>query len=580
MLHRLGNGSQLCYSPLVLRALPLIVAALSVVAAPSALLSQEPSHAHGGEGHRLGTVDFPNSGAPAAQESFLRGIAFLHSFEYTDAAEAFREAQAVDPDFALAFWGEALTNTQLLWGVDDPDAARQALGRLAASPEDRLALAGTEFERAFGAAVEAFFAEDETTTRARAFADSLRGLAARDPAPEAAAFASLAIQMALAEGAYPQAERTSLREEAIALADRVFRANPDHPGAAHYLIHAYDDPELAPRGLEAARAYASIAPDAEHALHMPSHIFLQVGLWDDTASSNERAWAASRAWVARRGASGADHDFHSLQWLQYAYLQQGRHDMAAALVDSARSVLAGVELESGSYPDAVYIVPRLEFALAAETGNWTAWNPPAAPEPASGGSARQRFFALNAMYQRGAGSAMRGDAAAAEEAARAVRQVAEELPDGAPGAGSVELAAMQLEALAAGARGDHEAMLAGLEAAARASDALPPPVGPPSSLPTQELLGNALLEAGRPAEAVVAFERALELRPNRSTTLLGLARARSATGDLAGAAAAYRELHANWHAADPALEALPEVRSEAGETAEPPAATSPAPSTP
>ena len=546
------------------RPLVFIVAVLSAVAGPAPLLSQEPPHAHGAEGHRLGSVDFPNSGAPAAQESFLRGVAFLHSFEYTDAAEAFREAQRLDPRFALAFWGEALTNTQLLWGVDDPDAAREALGRLAASPADRLALAGTALERAFGAAVEAFFANGETAARARAFADSLRGLAARDTTPEAAAFASLAIQMALAEGAYPEAERTSLREEAIALADRVFRANPDHPGAAHYLIHAYDNPELAPRGLEAARAYASIAPDAEHALHMPSHIFLQVGLWDDTAASNKRAWAASRAWVARRGASGTDHDFHSLQWLQYAYLQQGRHALAAALVDSARAVLAGVDLGEGSYPDAVYVVARLEFALAAETGDWDAWNPAPVPEPAPGGSVRERFFTLNATYQRGAGAAMRGAASGAEEAARAFRKAVAALPAGAPGARGLEVTAMQLEALAAGARGDHARMLAGLEAAARASDSLPPPIGPPSSLPTHELLGEALLEAGRPAEAAAAYKRALELRPNRSTALLGLARARSAAGDLAGSTSAYRELLVNWEGADPDLEALPEVKIGAG----------------
>ena len=546
------------------RPLVFIVAALSAVAGPAPLLSQEPPHAHGAEGHRLGSVDFPNSGAPAAQESFLRGVALLHSFEYTDAAEAFREAQRVDPAFALPFWGEALTNTQLLWGVDDPDAAREALGRLAASPADRLALAGTELERAFGAAVEAFFANGETAARARAFADSLRGLAARDPAPEAAAFASLAIQMALAEGAYPEPERATLREEAIALADRVFRANPDHPGAAHYLIHAYDDPELAPRGLEAARAYASIAPDAEHALHMPSHIFLQVGLWDDTAASNERAWAASRAWVTRRGASGADHDFHSLQWLQYAYLQQGRHAMAAALVDSARAVLAGVDLRESSYPDAVYVVPRLEFALAAETGDWGAWDPPTVPEQSPAASMRERFFTLNARYQRGAGAAMRGEARGADEAARGFREAVTALPAGAPGTGSLEVTAMQLEALAAGARGDHAGMLAGLEATARASDALPPPIGPPSSLPTHELLGEALLDAGRPAEAAAAFERALELRPNRSTALLGLARARGAAGDMAGAVSAYQKLYANWGSADPDLEALPEVRSGAG----------------
>lgn len=544
----------MCYSSARMRRIRFIVPAALLLGIPAGLRSQEPGHGHGPEAHVLGTVAFPNSGADAAQESFLRGIALLHSFEYPDAVDAFREAQAEDPTFAAAYWGEALTSTQLLWGVDDPENARAALARLGSTAAARLALAGTPLERSFGAAVEAFFADAESTTRARAFADSLRSLAARDPEPEAAAFASLAIQMALAEGAYPREEEVALREEAIALADRVFRAHPDHPGAAHYLIHAYDDPELAPRGLQAARAYASIAPDAEHALHMPSHIFLQVGLWDDTAASNERAWAASRAWVARRGASGADHDFHSLQWLQYAYLQQGRYAMAAALVDSARTVLAGEDLAESAYPDAVYVVPRLEFALAAETGNWEAWDPSEPPATPPGDSDRARFFALNATYQRGAGAAMRGEAAAAEEAARAFRDAEASLPEGSP-PGSVALAARQLEALAAGARGDRVAMLAGLQEAAGVAQALPPPVGPPSMLPTEELLGDALLEAGRPAEAAAAYEKSLALRPNRSAALRGLARARAAAGDEAGAAAAYDELAANWRAADPGLEA-------------------------
>lgn len=446
--------------------------------------------------------------------------------------------------------------------MDDPDAAREALAGLAASPDGRLALAPTPRERAYGAAVEAFYTEGDVTLRARAFADSMRALAASDPDDmEAAAFASIAIQMAMSEGAYAEEQNTSLREEAIAHADRVFRANPDHPGAAHYLIHAYDDPVLAPRGLDAARAYATIAPDAEHALHMPSHIFLQVGLWPDVTSSNERAWAASRAWVERRGVSTTELDFHSLQWLQYGYLQQGRYRMAAALVDSARSVLAGVDLAESDYADAAYVVAELEFALAAETGVWEAWEPAEAMASMPSASARARVFARIASYQRAAGSAMCGDPGLADVLARELREEAAGAGGASPGRSG--FMALQLQAIAAGTRGDREAMLAGLEAAAEAEAGLAP-IGPPWYLPTHELLGAALLEAERPQEAAAALERGLDRRPGRSAALLGLARARKAAGDLPGAATAYQELLANWSEADPELAPLEEVRIGAG----------------
>ena len=549
-MKRHRRGGKVAFAELV----SAILGPAIVIASP--LRAQEPSHAHGGEAHRLGSVSFPNSGSPVAQEPFLRGIAFLHSFEYADASDAFREAQAADSTFALAFWGDALTNTQLLWGVDDAAEARAALARLAPTPAARLELAGTPGERAFGAAVEAFYADGETAARARAFADSMRALAVREPDDqEFAAFASLAIQMALSEGAYPKEESTGLREEAIALADRVFRVNPDHPGAAHYLIHAYDDPVLAPRGLDAARAYATIAPDAEHALHMPSHIFLQVGLWQDVASSNEAAWAASRAWVARRGVSTTELDFHSLEWLQYAYLQQGRYRLAEAVVDTARAVLAGVDLTEGEYVDPMYVVGRLEFALASATGRWDAWAAepiPAAPAESSPDFARARSFARIAGYQSAAAAATRGDPGSAEASAAELRAEA-------AGGSSSGLLPLQLEALAAGARADSEAMLESLHAAAEVEAGLPA-YGPPSYLPTHELLGAALLEAGRSAEAVTAYEAALSRRPNRSDALLGLARARAAAGDAAGSADAYRQLAENWSGADPDLVALEEVR--------------------
>jgi tetratricopeptide (TPR) repeat protein len=540
------------------------IAVLILVLAPlngvrqETLRAQEPPHSHGGHIHGLGTVDFPNSGAPSAQEPFLRGVALLHSFEYEDAADAFREAQTADPSFALAYWGEALTSAKLLWGRDDPDAARSALTRLAPTADARLALARSGRERAFGAAVEALYVDADLPTRARGYADSMRALAERDPHDlEAAAFASIAQLIATYAGALDEARRASAREAAIAFADRVFRANRDHPGAAHYLIHAYDDPAVAERGLEVARAYAEIAPDAQHALHMPSHIFVQVGLWDDVVASNERAWAASRAWTDRRSAGPTSLDFHSLEWLQHGYLQQGRFQAARALVDTARAVLAGADL-TGSV-DPYYAVARLAFRQSAETGDWR--SPPvvvADPGSAQAAESRYAFFSLTAKYQAAVGAVLHGDTRAAsieaigqEVAARAAAQ---------QGSGQAAIMLLHVDALLARAHGDGETAITLLSRASDLEDAIAP-VGPPNILPTLEWLGALLLEAGRAEEAAATYERALARWPNRSASLLGLARARRALGDDAAAAECYRSLLANWHSADPDLPALQEARS-------------------
>lgn len=531
----------------------IVIGVTAALLASGAVLAQEPPHEHAVYGHKLGTIAFPNSGAASAQAPFLRGIALLHSFEYRDAADAFREAQAADRSFALAYWGEALTNTQLLWGVDDAAAARAALVRLAPTTSARLTLARTPRERSYGAAVEAFYADGATPVRARAFADSLRWLARRMPDDlEAAAFASLAIQMATNVGGYSPAERGAVLEDAIEFAERVFRANPDHPGAAHYLIHVYDDPVLARRGLDAARAYAKIAPDAGHAVHMPSHIFVQLGLWRDAVASNERAWASSRAWAARRGAPGTALDFHTLEWLQYGYLQQGRYRAARALIDTARAVLSGADL-SAAAPDSRHVVARLEFALARETGDWRSAAMPALAAPSGESSVRARSFAALALYQRAARAAMTGSAAVADSAAGRM---------GAESGKWSAFAALQLKALAAWARGDCEPAIALLREAAAAEQQIAP-VGPPPYLPAHELLGKALLDAGRPGEAAAAYEEALARRPNRAAALLGLARARTALGDAPRGRRAYEQLLDSWRDADADLAALPEVKAGA-----------------
>ncbi len=506
----------------------------------------------------LGDVSFENSGGAAAQEPFLRGLALLHSFEYEEAAEAFLAAQTADPAFAMAYWGEALTYAHLLWGEDDPASARAALTRLGPTPEARLGLAGSVRERAYGAAVEAFFADADLAQRAHALADSLRRVLAAYPDDvDALAFGALSLMFTEYVGMLSPEQRHAARNEAITLAERAYAASPTHPGAVHYLIHATDDPDFAARGEAAARSYAELAPDAEHALHMPSHIFLQLGLWDEVVASNERAWAASRAEIAARGGSNADVSFHALQWLQYGYLQQGRYHEARALADTARAVLHGLDLSDAQHVDARYIVAELEFVHAANTGEWSARAcervhlPRMDAEPASD---RERSFRTVALVQSVIAE-MRCTGREGE-AARALRAAASS--NDAAAAPMLRTSVTLLDAVARQTRGDHAGASALLAPLADAP--VRPPVGPPLLPRVHELLAESMMAQARPRDAAALYERALRLTPNRAAALIGLARAHAAVGDRAAAASAWRRLLVNWHRSDADLEVLAEAR--------------------
>src|SRR5437870_2524786 len=297
------------------RAIPgLVWAALALLAAGPPLSAQTS---------RLGTIDFPTSGAPVAQPQFIRGVLLLHSFEYRDAAQAFREAQRLDPGFALAYWGEALTYTHPIWNEQDLSAARAALQRLGPTPAARRAKAPTPREQAYLETVEILYGDGSKTKRDTAYSLALERLVASFPADrEAQVFYALSL-LGLNQGV--RDVPTYLR--AAALLEKVFRDNPQHPGAAHLLIHSYDDPIHARLGLAAARAYAKIAPDAAHAQHMTTHIFLALGMWDEVVSQNEIASGRdSSAWTPH----------HYTWWLGYGYLEQGRYGEALQHLERMR----------------------------------------------------------------------------------------------------------------------------------------------------------------------------------------------------------------------------------------------------
>ena len=282
------------------------------------------------QAQELGSIEFATSGSPAAQQRFLKGALLLHSFEYPDAADEFREAQRVEPGFAMAYWGEAMTYNHPLWMEQDRDAARKALERLAPTKEARRAKAPTERERMYLDAVEALYGDGEKEARDREYAAAMRRLHERFPDDlDAASLYALALL-----GTCERKRDTAVYMQAAAVAEEVFAKNPRHPGAAHYLIHCYDDPVHAPLGMRAARVYSKIAPAAVHALHMPSHIFFAMGMWEEAVASNEQSWAASVERAKRKGLSASDHSFHALSWLEYAYLQLGRRSDARRTLSS------------------------------------------------------------------------------------------------------------------------------------------------------------------------------------------------------------------------------------------------------
>ena len=510
----------------------------------------------------LGAIDFPTSAeSPEAQQHFLRGVAWLHNFGYEEAIDEFQAAQRIEPGFAMAYWGEAMARDQPVWFTEDLPAARLALARLARSPAVRAARAPTVREQAYLAAVDVLFGEGTKDQRDGAYAEAMRRVSERFPRDhEAAVFYALALLGTVPYGGYD----LETRERAGAIASAVFRANPRHPGAAHVLIHANDDREHAHLALPAARAYARIAPTSSHALHMPAHIFLQLGYWDEAVASDEASFAASESRVKRRNLPITHRDYHSLSWLEYEYLQQGRYDaaratwkpieeavrFAQAAASEKKSGPAGEHAHSGGGPDAMSLrndLATMRAFFVLETRRWDLMK----------GSSR--FDNVDELFAVGMSAARLGDVERAQAALELFQKFAREERD--PSRQKlVAIMEAELAALLHLHRGDRAAMIASMERATAIENAVSRPVGRPHPVkPSHELYGELLLEIGRPNDAAAQFDRALWRGANRALATLGLARARAATGDKAGARESYKRLLQIWAHADPSPE-LEEAR--------------------
>ena len=495
----------------------------------------------------LGTISFPTSGAAAAQPAFLEGVKALHSFQFDEAADAFRRAQKADPTFALAYWGEAMSYNHPLWAQQDRDAARKVLEKLAPTHEARLAKAKLPKEKAFLEAMQVLYeSPGEKLARDKAYADFMSNLYERWPDDhEIATFYSLALLGTVRPG------DTGYRRQALAasIAQKVFAQNPKHPGAAHFIIHAFDDPDHAPLALNEANLYAKIAPAAAHALHMPSHIYVQRGMWQQVVDSNTDAYKAAVATIARMKLAEGREDFHTLSWLAYGNLMLGKFDEAAKNLELARQTSDRNAGNRGVRNG--YLSMRARQIL--ETGRWEKISLEAPPAGSGGdahagmpGMAMGGYDASNAwVFIAGVSAAKMGDTATAEAAEARLRAAREKTASGGNAYAAKEVAVLEKEvaAYARLAAGQKEEAVKLAKEAADVEATTSAPSGPPDPMkPAFELYGEMLLEVNRPAEAVAAFEQSLLRTPKRTPSLLGLARALVQAGNVSAARRTYTEI--------------------------------------
>jgi tetratricopeptide (TPR) repeat protein len=517
--------------PQYMRGLALIITLVSTTWAAGSL-SQEAT---------LGKVHFPTSGATAAKEEFVRGVLYLHSFEYDPAATAFRKAQLIDPDFAMAYWGEAMTNHHSLWRIQHTQAAQNVLMRLGKTSAERAARVPTQREKDYIGAVEILFGMTEETAgldkleRDVHYRNAMKRVHLTYPDdPEARVFYGLSI---LGVGSANREYATYMR--AAAVITPVWEANRSHPGAAHYLIHSYDDPVHAILGLPMARAYGEIAVDAAHAQHMTSHIYVALGFWDDMTAANVTALKVESAKSVGEGSRSRE-AWHHRYWLNYGRLQQGRLDDAREILRWARERISDEPLpREPAYYGAMYARYLIDTELWAEADNWRA---PDGVEISTPHYAFARAYAAAKLGKLEEAHVLLSEISPGGEEAN---------PEIILSAKEIDILKLQVECVIAISEGNSELAITLARQTVEMQASMPFRYGPPRiSKPTSELLADLLFELGRYKEASEHYADQLSRSQQRTNSLAGLARASSKTGDETTARESYVSLSKIWHRAD------------------------------
>jgi tetratricopeptide (TPR) repeat protein len=505
--------------------------------------------------HGLGHVHMDTSCSPSVSADFDRALAMLHNFWFARALEAFKKVIQADPQCAMAYWGAAMTYNHPFWDAPtrEDESAAWALVQ-----KGRQTTKKTPRDEMYLDAVAALYKDagaGSKSERDEAYKNAMKAVYEKYPDDEVKLFYGLSILGTIKEGT-PGFERQAV---AAKLFEEVYAKKPEHPGALHYLIHVYDDPEHAVDGLKAARAYAKAAAAVPHAQHMPSHIFTRLGYWEESAAANENAWRTSEDDVKRAGESGEYRDFHSLNYLQYAYLQLGRYRDAKRVTDmikaeyealpNKKTALDTPELQARHVRGrTIYALPdRVAYGYfdmlaryIVETGTWQ--EVPKIPLVAPS----RDFVAMKLQLQ-----AIAADAAGAKAAANQIVALSNE-PGQHPFVKQIiTMQAKEAEAIAARASGDIEGAMAMMNEAVAVEDSIYALSQPPYPIiPVHELYGTMLLEVKRPAEAMKHFTETLKRTPGRPKAIYGIARAAESLGDRQTAMKRYTEFLELWKQAD------------------------------
>jgi hypothetical protein len=514
--------------------LRFLVLAFIVTSRSFALFADDVHHHDAHENNeRLGTVNFPTSCAPGLQKSFERGLALLYSFEYESAENQFKEVSAHDPRCAMAYWGQAMSLYHQLW--NRPDAADLKRGGELLEKARRLK-PKTARESDYIEALAVFYRNSDKLDhphRADAYAAAMEGAYQRNPKDrEAGVFYALAM---LASGPERDPNRTNAKK-AVAILDKLFDEQPDHPGIAHYIIHACDNPAMAGLGLSAARKYAAIAPSSPHAVHMPSHIFARLGLWQDDINSNRAALDAADKMAAMH-LHAMHHRMHSMDFLEYAYLQIGDDDNAKAQMDR----LAGFRKQDIEEDYQDYYNDMVAGFAARYAIERRQWKEALALQPVAGAAPG---IQLQTWWAHAVAAGHLRDVAAAQDALAHYEELVEAMKKGPKSylAAGLKDEHDEVKAWAAYAEGKNDEALRLMRSAADDQDKIGKGE---SELPARELLADLLLEMNRPQDALTEYEVSLKTNPNRFNGLYGAARAAEMTQQKQKAAAYYAQLLKN-----------------------------------